>query len=225
MQKTYSKSKDGNKNVSKNFKVIEFACKDGSDKIVIDTELVDKLQNIRDYFNAPVTINSGYRTASHNKAVGGASGSQHLYGRAADIVVKGIHPEDVVQCAETVGFTGIGLYLRKNFAHVDVRQNHYFWICSNEEIDTVRTFGGNPYQEPKANVSKGSQGESVRWIQHQLTLHSFGVSVDGIFGPKTTVAVRTFQQRENLVVDGIVGEKTRAALKNDGQKAESEPIY
>ena len=38
----------------------------------VDSELVQVLQAIRDHFGAPVVITSGYRTAAHNRAVGGA---------------------------------------------------------------------------------------------------------------------------------------------------------
>lgn len=37
---TFSRSADGEKNLSANFKVKEFACKDGSDEILIDLDLV-----------------------------------------------------------------------------------------------------------------------------------------------------------------------------------------
>ena len=46
--KAYSKEKDGNKKLSANFKVKEFACTDGSDPIFIDSELVNILQKIRE---------------------------------------------------------------------------------------------------------------------------------------------------------------------------------
>lgn len=64
---TYSKSRNGNQNLSKNFKVKEFACRDGSDTIKIDRQLVDYLQKIRDHYGKAVNITSGYRTASYNK--------------------------------------------------------------------------------------------------------------------------------------------------------------
>ena len=59
------------------------------------------LQAIRDHFGAPVVITSGYRTAAHNKAVGGAVYSQHQYGRAADIRVSGVPVEQLAAYAET----------------------------------------------------------------------------------------------------------------------------
>jgi len=66
--KFYSLKLDGNRNLIDNFKVKEFACSDGSDKIFIDDALVAALQKIRDHFARPVTINSGYRTEAYNKA-------------------------------------------------------------------------------------------------------------------------------------------------------------
>lgn len=109
-----------------NFQIKEFACKDGTDLIKIDDELVEKLQIIRSYYNKPVIINSGYRTNVHNKKVGGSANSQHLLGKACDIVVKGISPKTVGEFAKKIGFTGVGIY--KDFVHVDTRKNISYWI-------------------------------------------------------------------------------------------------
>ena len=125
--KAYSKAKDGNKKLSANFRVREFACRDGSDVIFISDGLVQVLQAIRMHFNRPVTINSAYRTPAYNKKVGGAAYSQHLYGTAADIRVTGVSPKDVAAYAETLlpGTGGIGIY--SNFVHVDVRSKKSRW--------------------------------------------------------------------------------------------------
>ena len=125
--KAYSKAKDGNKKLSANFRVKEFACTDGSDPIFIDTELVKVLQKIRTHFGKSVTITSAYRTPSKNKAVGGEKYSQHLYGMAADIKVKGIAPKSVAAYAEKLlpGKGGIGTY--KTFTHIDVRATKARW--------------------------------------------------------------------------------------------------
>ena len=58
--KVYSKSKDGNKKVSTNFKVKEFACQDGTDPVFIDSELVSILQKIRTLFEKAADIQRVY---------------------------------------------------------------------------------------------------------------------------------------------------------------------
>lgn len=125
--KAYSKAKDGNTKLSANFKVREFACTDGSDPIFIDTELVKVLQKIRTHFGKSVNITSAYRTPTKNKAVGGETYSQHLYGKAADIQIKGVAPKTVAAYANTLlpNKGGIGTY--KNFTHVDVRATKSRW--------------------------------------------------------------------------------------------------
>ena len=125
--KAYSKKKDGNKKVSTNFRVKEFACTDGSDPIFVDTELVNVLQKIRTHFGKSVTITSAYRTPTKNKACGGQTYSQHLYGKAADIKVKGVTPKKVAAYAEKLlpNKGGIGVY--STFTHIDVRTTKSRW--------------------------------------------------------------------------------------------------
>lgn len=125
--KAYSKAKDGNKKLSANFKVREFACTDGSDPIFIDSDLVSILQKIRTHFGKAVTINSAYRTPTKNKAVGGTTYSQHLYGRAADIKVNGVSPKKVAAYAEILlkNKGGIGIY--STFTHIDTRATKSRW--------------------------------------------------------------------------------------------------
>lgn len=57
------------------------------------------LQPLRTQLGRPVRVTSGYRSTAVNRAVGGAAGSQHLFGEAADIQVAGMTPFDV---AETI---------------------------------------------------------------------------------------------------------------------------
>lgn len=121
----YSLQEDGEKQISSNFKVREFRCKDGSDEIIVDSKFVrEKLQAIRDHFKAPVTINSAYRTESYNKKIGGARSSYHLKGRAFDIVVRGHTPLEVAQFAQTIGIPGIIQY--NTFVHIDSRTEQYW---------------------------------------------------------------------------------------------------
>lgn len=125
--KVYSKAKEGNVRLSKNFTVKEFACSDGTDTVFISLALVNLLQKIRDRFGKAVIINSAYRTEAHNKSIGGATYSQHKYGLAADIHINGVTPKEIAAYVETLmpSSGGIGIY--KSFVHVDVRRVKSRW--------------------------------------------------------------------------------------------------
>ena len=80
------------------FSLNEFKCKCGLCQIpqgVPSQLLIDILSQIREHYNLPLIIKSGYRCPSHNKAVGGAISSQHTKGSAADIIIKGIKTLDL----------------------------------------------------------------------------------------------------------------------------------
>lgn len=47
------------------------------------------LQPLRDHFDEPIKIGSGYRCEKLNKAVGGVSNSQHMKGEAVDLCIDG----------------------------------------------------------------------------------------------------------------------------------------
>lgn len=133
--KQYSLKADGRRRLAPSFTVREFRCRDGSDVVMIDESLVVLLQCIREHFGKPITITSGYRTATHNTAVGGAKSSQHLLGRAADIQVQGVSVEDVAAYAESLmpAWGGVGRYpvkagRAKGWVHVDTRPNKSRWV-------------------------------------------------------------------------------------------------
>jgi len=73
---------------------------------------------------------------------------------------------------------------------------------------------GAPNPEPPTTtehaivLSVGSEGRQVELLQAALG----SIKVDGIFGPETEEAVRTFQANKGLAVDGVVGPATSALL-------------
>lgn len=204
--KVYSVKKDGNLKLSPNFTVREFRCLDGTDEVLIDLELIKLLQNIRDKIGAAISINSAYRTISHNASVGGGSKSYHLYGRAADIVASGKTPEEVAACAENTGVLGIIKY--ENFVHVDTRTSKYFAVHKKGNFITVSTHGGS-----------SCSAAIISNIQSTLNIrYSTDLTVDGICGPKTKKGlIKAFQVELNeqynagLIVDGLWGIRTKAA--------------
>ena len=93
------------------------------------------LQKLRDWWEAPLRITSGFRSPTHNEAIGGASKSQHMV-FATDIIpsVKSPHLKEqilpealdlIADKAEELGFTGIGRY--DIFIHLDMRPNVARW--------------------------------------------------------------------------------------------------
>ena len=95
MIKSYIMDTDANMNVGKHFKVREFACKDGSQAVFIDTHLVTILDILRNRIGKPVIITSGYRTPEWNKKCDDAKYSYHLRGMAADIRVDGMSAKEL----------------------------------------------------------------------------------------------------------------------------------
>lgn len=110
--------------VSKNFKLYEFECKDGSNLVKIDPRVIECVQRLRDIVGKPLYINSGYRTPEHNKKIGGSDFSQHVLGKAVDIPQPlGMSVDSFAEMGKKAGFTGIGKY---NWGcHFDVRDRPY----------------------------------------------------------------------------------------------------
>ena len=216
MIKTYSKKHDSGIKLSNSFRVGEFACKDGSDKIIIDTALVDYLQRIRNWAGVPIIISSGYRTPTYNAKIGGASQSKHTQGKAADIYVERRHKNiyEIAKFAEAIGIRGIERNEDSLYVHVDTREGRYYWYRRDKRDHGINTFGGNcPYKEPNKSIKRGSSGDGVKWLQFWLKLWGYDVKVDGNFGAHTESAVMYIQRKRGLQEDGIVGSKTRRALK------------
>ena len=83
--------------------------------------LIASYRKLRYLHKAPLKINSGYRCAPHNDAIGGTKGSQHLFGRAIDISLENIEDKEAfADLARDCGFTYIKLY--STFIHLDVRK-------------------------------------------------------------------------------------------------------
>ena len=111
----------------------EFECKCGCGYFQIDDKLLRLLNELRILFDKPVIINSGCRCSEHNRKVGGSPKSQHLLGKASDIVIKDISPKTVYEYIDKT-YLGLGLGLYDTFVHVDVREVKTRWdLRKNKE--------------------------------------------------------------------------------------------
>lgn len=210
MVNTYSMKKDWNKKVSAHFFVYEFACSDKSDKVLIDSELVEVLEQIRTHFGKAVHINSAYRTPAYNISIGGSSKSQHCLGLAADIRIAGVDPIQIALYAASLPFYatkgGIGYYsrvgLKDGFVHVDVRSWKSRWISKT----------GTAYvsvSKIMPTIKQGSK-DCMNGVSYAVTVlqRHLGVTVDGTFGAGTKTKLIEYQKAHGLVADGICGTGT-----------------
>ena len=183
--KTYKKG--STTKLSTNFKASEFACHGSGccSEVLIDTDLVDIVQKIRTHFGKKITVSSAYRCPTHNKRVGGVSGSYHTKGKAADIIVDGVKPAEVAKYAESIGVKGIGLYETSkdgHFVHVDTRTTKSFWYGQGQAKRT--TFGGTPTTSTSKPASKYSTGD------YEVTVSLLNVRQ----GPGTNFAAKSHVQ-------------------------------
>lgn len=121
--------------LTQNFKLEEFACKDGTpvpaEYLANVQELAANLQVLRDNIGKPITIMSGFRTVAYNTKCGGEPKSQHLEAKAADIQVAGMTPKEVCNAvklligAGKIKQGGVGLY--DGWVHYDVRGTRARW--------------------------------------------------------------------------------------------------
>jgi len=118
-----------------NFSKSEFDCKSGADmpQEVFNNiqKLANQLQIIRNRVNVPIKINSAYRSPEHNDKIGGVKTSQHLLGKAADIVIEGYTPDETADLIEELISSGDilqgGLGRYDSFTHYDIRKSKARW--------------------------------------------------------------------------------------------------
>ena len=115
--------------VTKNFKLseLEFSDQVPPELIANAVELLQNLQVIRDHFQKPIIIISGYRSPTRNEQVGGAKKSQHMEAKAADIKINGIPTEELFSRIDKlmnqgkIKVGGLGFYPDQGFVHYDIR--------------------------------------------------------------------------------------------------------
>lgn len=109
---------------SKYFSDEELACHccGNFPKTGMDPELLAMLDDIREAVGSPVQLSCAYRCPAHNAEVGGVAHSQHVLGKAADILVPdGMTVDELAQIAIDCDADGVGRYYDNYFVHVDVR--------------------------------------------------------------------------------------------------------
>jgi len=173
--------------LSKNFTRKDFKCPCGCTRQMVDSELVEKLQAIRDKLGKAIKVTSGYRCITHNasKTVGGSPNSKHRYGMAV----------------------GIYWYDGCAIVHTDTRDAKATWLC-----DAPRHYPSTTYQKfILPTIRRGCTGDANRAATKMLQ-RLLGLTPDGIFGEGTENALLKAQEAHGLTVDGICGPASWKAI-------------
>lgn len=111
-----------------NFKLTEFVrekYQPDRDQIRNLIALANRLQLMRDILGKPIAITSGFRSPQHNQQIGGAPGSLHLSGMAADIQVQDMTSDNVFSRLSGIWSGGLGVY--DYHVHVDIGQRRRWY--------------------------------------------------------------------------------------------------
>ena len=82
------------------------------------------LQPIRDLIKKPMIITSGYRNSKINFFAGGAINSQHLYGQAADFVINGMTPKEIIEIIKNSNINYDQLIDEKTWVHISYNKGN-----------------------------------------------------------------------------------------------------
>lgn len=112
--------------LSRNFRLWEAQCSDGSDIVFVHPSLLVLVQALRDEFG-PLRVNSWYRTPRFNATLAGKSSknSKHILGMAVDLFPLKHSLESFKTEVKTLPIGGIGIY--ETFVHLDVHGEGRKW--------------------------------------------------------------------------------------------------
>ena len=116
-------------------------------------------------------------------------------------VVRSISPLQIIHCTSPGG------------VKTDTRLGRWAYVGALRLLD-----GAAPLPVDRATLRHGSRGDEVVLLQRKLRACGYVLAVDGIFGPMTREAVRSYQAQRGLRVDGIAGPVTWAALDKETEE-------
>lgn len=101
------------------------------DVACLKPKLVQTLKRIEAHFGRKMVVTSGYRNRKHNRRVGGARESKHMYCQAADIQIPGVSKWQLAEYARSMpGRGGVGTYCHTESVHVDIgSKRDWNWRC------------------------------------------------------------------------------------------------
>lgn len=93
-------------------------------------------------------------------------------------------------------------------------------------VQTERDYYMQPLQDISTPIQPGEKGEEVEILQQALKfLDYYDGELDGLYGPATERAVKSFQAQENLTVSSTVELAMLKKMENASKKPERQSVY
>lgn len=83
--------------------------------------------------------------------------------------------------------------------------------------------GSKTLKKLAGKQKNGSRGDDVKALQTLLRGNGYNIAADGVFGAKTSSAVKAFQKKKGLSADGVVGSITWGSLLGSSSSKPAPP--
>lgn len=133
----------------------------------LDPKTAEKVIALQKAWGEPLQLNSTFRSKAKNKAVRGATKSQHLHGKAVDISVRGMSKQErsrLLSLASAMGFGGLGVYT--NAIHVDTAHRRSWGLSPTGKYssayvpgwakDVISTHAANGFKGRASEFASGT---------------------------------------------------------------------
>ncbi|HEY0736819.1 MAG TPA: N-acetylmuramoyl-L-alanine amidase [Herpetosiphonaceae bacterium] len=117
----------------------------------------------------------------------------------------------IAYICQQYGIPSTQIYGHRDFNATQCPGDKLYAMLPQIRTDVAAAIGG-PAPRTWPIVQRGQSGERVKTVQYLLREYGINVTVDGIFGPATESAVKTFQTSKGVTADGIVGAATWEVL-------------
>ena len=200
--------------------------RDENQKTGMQSRVLSALENV----GMDITINSGHRDAEYNARVGGAKGSRHVQGDAADISIAAMNDDDKKELVRRLwanGFKRFITYSNTGHLHVDMHGSKAAFMhdSSGKNIANAPPWFKEVMQEVQSGkVSQSALGlNRVRPEQGALG-QALGTAAEAVAKPVRRGVQKLKERSEKVEQSQESGEVTLQGIRESAQKVENQPL-